>query len=161
MAHPFIRICTPIYHGVSPCSTFAYHKLTTSTTNISHTQEKSPRASASMQFATNRACCAAQATRTSWRGDGPSTQTAPTTARRGCPKQACGTDTTLVQSPEHGPRVRCKAPFGARPCRAGCANGATSSPRSLAWRGRDQREGHDSDDDVSLRVVTPPFSRGL
>ena len=28
MVHPFIQICTPIYHSVSPCSTFAYHKLT-------------------------------------------------------------------------------------------------------------------------------------
>ena len=45
MVRPFIQICTPIYNGVSPCSTFAYQKLTTSTINISHTQEKSPRAS--------------------------------------------------------------------------------------------------------------------
>jgi len=25
MAHPFIRICVPIYNGVSPCSSFAHH----------------------------------------------------------------------------------------------------------------------------------------
>ena len=69
-----------------------------------------PRTSASMQFATKRACCVVQATRTTWRGDGPSTLTAPTAARRGCPERACGTDTTLVQSPEHGLGVWCRAP---------------------------------------------------
>ena len=35
----------PIYNSVSPCSTFVHQKLTTSTTNISRTQEKLPHAS--------------------------------------------------------------------------------------------------------------------
>ena len=50
MACPFIRICVPIYNGISPCSTFAHQKLTTSTTNISHTQEKSPRSSTHLRI---------------------------------------------------------------------------------------------------------------
>ena len=57
MARPFIKICAPIYNGVSRCSTFAHQKLTTSTTNISRTREKSSRASwtsASIQFDTKQ-----------------------------------------------------------------------------------------------------------
>jgi len=113
-----------------------------------------PRTSASMQFTTKRACCAAQATRTAWHGDGPSTLTAPTAACRGCPERACGTDTTFVSSPEHGQGVRCKAPGLVAP------DVAASGPRSLAGSGRDPMEGHDSDDSVSLQVVAPPFARG-
>ena len=65
-----------------------------------------PRISASMQFAIKRACCAAQATRTAWCGDGLSTLTAPTAAHRGCPERTYETDMTLVKSPEYGPGVR-------------------------------------------------------
>ena len=104
MACPFIQICAPIYNGVSPCSTFAHKKLTT----ISYTRERS--SCASIQIATKWACCAAQATQTGWSWDGPSMLTAPTAARRGCPERACGINTTLVQLPEYGPGVRCRAP---------------------------------------------------
>ena len=111
MARPFIRIGVPIYNGVSPCSTFARRKLTTATTNIPRTQEKSPRASTHLHIDAichQTSYCAVQATRTAWRRDGPITLTAPTAAHRGGPEWACGTDTTLVQSPEHSPGVRCR-----------------------------------------------------
>ena len=59
--HPFIQMCVPIYNGVSPCSTSAHQKLTTMTTNISHTPEKSSPASAHLCINTIRhqteACC--------------------------------------------------------------------------------------------------------
>jgi len=114
MARPFIRICTLIYNGVSPCSTFTHQKLTTSTTNISGTQERPSRASSHLSINLVRhqaqACCTAQAARAAWCRDGPSTLTAPTEAHQGAPKRACVTDTTLIQSPEHGPGVQCKAP---------------------------------------------------
>ena len=91
-----------------------------------------------MQFATKLACCMAQATRTTWRGDGPSTLTAPTTARQGCPEWACGTDTTLVQSPEHGLGFCCGAPgrvvpdvqMGPLP-----APGAWQGKAGIQWKG--------------------------
>ena len=125
-----------IYNGVSPVSTFAHQKLTTSTTNISRTRKRSSHTSSHLRIDTvlhqAEACCAAQATRTAWRGDGPSALTAPTASHRGCPEWACGTDATLVQSPELG--VRCKA----GPCRARCVNETASGPRSLAGRGQDQ-----------------------
>ena len=142
-----------IYNGVSPFSTFAHQKLTTSTTNISHTREKSSHTSSHLRIDTvlhqAEACCAAQATRTAWRGDGPSA------SHRGCPEWACGTDATFDQSPELG--VRCKA----GPCRARCVNETASGPRSLAGRGQVPIGEHDSDDGASLRVITPPFARSL
>ena len=140
-------------------SHLAHPSLTTSTTNISRTREKSSRASTHLRIDTSyhhtRACCVAQATRIAWRGNGPSTLTAPTASHRGCPEWACGTDTTLVQSPEHGPGVRCK------PYRAGCANETASGPRSLAGRGRDPIGEHDLGGSASLQVVIPTFARGL
>ena len=50
MARPFIRICVPIYNGVSPCSTFARRGLATLTTSISRTQEGSPCASTHLRI---------------------------------------------------------------------------------------------------------------
>jgi len=183
VAHPFIQICTPIYHGVSPCSNFAHQKLTISTTNISCTQEKSSHASSHLRIDTIRhqteVFCMAQANRITRCEEKLSTLTAPTASRRRCPKWLRGTDTTLVQSPEHG-RMGSEgrgslggggrggrpvsSRWGSRPCCTGCAHETASGPRSLAGQSYDH---HDpimkcySSHGMSRQVITPPFARGL
>ena len=108
-----------------------------------------PGISASMQFATKRAHCVAQATWTTWRG-GRATHV--NRSSLGVPLTGMGDrhDPHPVARTQPGSSVK-----GSRPCRAGCANEAASGPRSLAGQGRDPMEGHDSDDGMSLRVVAP------
>jgi len=153
MACPFIQICAPIYNGVSPCSTFAHQKLTTSTTNISRTWEIPSRASSHLCIDKIRhqteVCCTAQTIRTAWRGDSPSALAAPAAAHRGCPEWVRGMNATLVQLPEHGRtggEGQGSGGGGDRGavrrsglCRAGCAHETASGPRSLAEWGYDHR----------------------
>ena len=105
MVRPFIQIYVPIYNGISPCSTFAHQKLTTLTTNISHTRVRSSHASLHLCINTvchqAEACCMAQAARAAWHGDGPGALAVPAASHRGCPSCVRGTDATLIQSPEH------------------------------------------------------------
>ena len=80
---------------------------------------------------------------------------------------------TLVQSPEHG---KMGGEEGSREersrslvwssvlCHVGCAIETASGPRSLAGHGMGRCgpiEKRDSGHSASLRIVTPPFARGL
>ena len=158
---PFIRICAPIYNGVSPCSNFTHQKLTTSTTNISRTEEKSSRASTHLRI---DAICHQTGV---LRGPGHSDRMA-----RGRAKHINSANCSLpgvprtVMRDRRDPRPVAGAwprgsVQGSGPCRARCVNEVASGPRSLAGRGLDPMEGHDLDNGWSLWVVAPPFSRGL
>jgi len=132
MVYPFIRIYAPIYNGISPCSTFTHQKLTTSTTNISRTQEKSPRASTHLRI---DAICHQMGV---LRGPGHSDRVAWGWAKHvnSTNRSSPGVPRTGMRDP-HNPRpvTRTRPAIllrGSGPCRAGCANGATSGPRSLA-----------------------------
>ena len=131
----------PIYNGVPPCSTVAHQNLTTSTTNISHTRETSPRTSMHLRInaihhQTGVLC-----------GPGHSDRVARGRAKHinstnavhpGCLKRACGTDTTLVQSPEHSPGVWRKAPCRVVPdvrIRPLSAPGAWQDGAGTQWEG--------------------------
>ena len=51
----------------------------------------------------------AQIARAAWHADGTSALTSANRRVLGVPERACRTDATLVQSPAHGPGVRCEA----------------------------------------------------
>ena len=177
IAHIFFRFCALTCNGVSPW-TFARHL---GHQYLLQTAEVIPRHLTPPPRCSRRqaeACCMAQIARAFWRVDGKSALTSTKHSAPRVPEQACGTDATLSQSPEHGPGVRCRAihvaGFGAsqfrgsvqvnsavRPCCTGCTNGTTSGYKSLAARDWGPMGTHNLGDDALLRFVTPPYTTGL
>ena len=115
------------------------------------------------------ACCTARIARAAWRTDGTSALISTNCSAPVVPEQACGADAALGQSPEHGPE------FSARRFISRCSEQDDSTARRWlarckirplpgvaagSRRGQGPMGVHDSGDDASLWVVSPPCTAG-
>ena len=159
MANTFIRVCSWIYNGISP-STFARHLgpqyLPQMAEVIPHHLALPPRCSRHEA----ESCCTAQTARDAWRANRTSALTSVNRRAPGMPERACGTDATLVQSPEHSPGVRCKvihaAVFSARHFR-GLAMLRRMYKCDHFWPGELGSVGPGSNRSARFRVMTHRF----
>ena len=130
MACPFIQICAPIYNGVSPCSTFAHHLYHQ---DLPHTGKITPR------LHIDAICNQTSVLRGLDHSDrvalgraehvNSTNRSSPGVPRTGMRDRH---DPRPVARTRPGSLVQ-----GSGSCCAGCANEATSGPRSLAGRGWD------------------------